>query len=201
MTLMKSKHLPAIYLAITVLFVIEIILSWKQYSFAGYYTDKVINWAWLAMTVFMIIRFWKRKTAKAYFTLLLSVIILSILPMMIPFFGIVCYFSTIDDYQQIELNDSYRIERTRPGALSKPQIYIYQKEGILEKKIYKTPYLEIVEHVIQNPLKREPGQKDPQIQQAKLISSNKDSIGIEYQIMGKKHIFYHKSQEDDEFYN
>jgi hypothetical protein len=51
----------------------------------------------------------------------------------IPFSGIIYYFSTIDDYQQIKLNKNYRIERTRQQALSIPRIYIYKENGILEK--------------------------------------------------------------------
>lgn len=116
--------------------------------------------------------------------------------MMIPFFAMVYYFSTFDDYQQIQLNNNYRLERTRPGALYKPQIYIYKKEGILEKKVYKTPYSEVTETVLQTSSVNDmEGEKAP-IQLAKLVKVSEDSIGIEYQIRNKKQVFYHKKDLD-----
>lgn len=115
---------------------------------------------------------------------------------MIPFFAMVYYFSTLDDYQQIELNDTYRLERTRPSALQKPFIYIYQKQGIIEKEIYRTPYAQLVENALQKSF-LEPEEVQLPIQNAKIITIDKDSIGIEYQIMNKKKIFYHKQKDKD----
>ncbi|CAM3075565.1 hypothetical protein DRF59_15925 [Chryseobacterium flavum] len=193
---MKSKNIVILYLILSLIFVFGIALHLNKYSYSGYYTDKIINWLWLGMTIFMIIRFWKRKMIKVYFVLLLATVILSILPMMIPFFAMVYYFSTFDDYQQIQLNNNYRLERTRPGALYKPQIYIYKKEGILEKKVYKTPYSEVTETVLQTSSVNDmEGEKVP-IQLAKLVKVSEDSIGIEYQIRNKKQVFYHKKDLD-----
>ncbi|WP_213278013.1 hypothetical protein [Chryseobacterium indologenes] len=83
---MSNKNLVIAYLAVTLVFLFGIVLSLNNYSFAGYYIDKIINWLWLLMTIFIIVRFWKKKVIKVYFGLLISGIILSILPMMIPFF-------------------------------------------------------------------------------------------------------------------
>lgn len=194
---MKNKSIIILYLLVTLIFLSEVVLNFNQYRYTGYYTGKIIGWLWLAMTVFIIIRLWKIKAIKAYFGLLITGIILSILPMMIPFFALVSYFSTIDSYQRIQLEDNYRIERYRPGALSKPQIAIYKQESILEKRVCKTPYIEVLEKVLQLPWVDIPSEKkqDP-IQEAKLVKAYKDSIGIEYQIMNKKQIFYHKIYEN-----
>lgn len=194
---MRNKNIVIVYLVVTLVFLSEVVLNFNQYSYAGYYTDKIIGWLWLALTVFIIIRLWKKKAIKVYFGLLVAGIILSILPMMLPFFALVSYFSTIDSYQRISLNNDYRIERYRPGALSKPQIAIYQQKGILEKRISKTPYVEILEKVVQRPSIDIPSeeQKEP-IQEAKFINVDKDSIGIEYKIMNKKQIFYHQFTEN-----
>lgn len=194
---MRNKNIVIVYLVVTLVFLSEVVLNFNQYSYAGYYTDKIIGWLWLALTIFIIIRLWKKKAIKVYFGLLVAGIILSILPMMLPFFALVSYFSTIDSYQRISLNNDYRIERYRPGALSKPQIAIYQQKGILEKRISKTPYVEILEKVVQRPSIDIPSeeQKEP-IQEAKFINADKDSIGIEYKIMNKKQIFYHQFTEN-----
>ena len=194
---MKNKNIVIAYLILTLIFLSEVALNFNKYSYSGYYTDKIIGWLWLAMTIFIIIRLWKKREIKVYFGLLITGIILSILPMMIPFFALVSYFSTIDSYQRIQLNNNYRIERYRPGVLSKPQIAIYKQDGIFEKRIGKTPYVEVLEKVLQRSSSDIPSdeQKEP-IQESKLINVTKDSIGIEYQIINKKQVFYHKINED-----
>ncbi|MDN3694981.1 hypothetical protein QWZ06_23460 [Chryseobacterium tructae] len=193
---MKNRNIVIIYLVITLIFLSEVVLNFNQYSYAGYYPDKIIGWLWLAMTVFIIIKLWKRKAIKVYFGFLVAGIILSILPMMIPFFALLSYFSRIDSYQRIQLDGNYRIERHRPGALSKVQIAVYQQKGILEKRISKTPYIEVLEKVMQRPSIDIPAdEQQAPIQEAKFVKANKDSIGIEYKIMNKKQVVYHKINE------
>lgn len=117
---------------------------------------------------------------------------------MIPFFALVNYFSTLDDYQQIQLDGTYRIERTRPNVLHRPQIFVYKKEGIIEKSIYKTPYLFVVEKVFQDHFTNDIEGENQSIQKARLVKVTKDSIGIEYEITNKKSVFYHKEKEAPE---
>lgn len=192
---MKNRNITILYIILSLAFLCEAVLSFNRYSFNGYYVDKIINGLWLLMTVFMIIRFWKKKSTKAIFAILVLIVVLSILPMMLPFFAMVYYFSTVDDYQQIELNDTYRLERTRPSALQKPQIYIYKKQGIIEKEVYRTPYFYVVENVLQKSF-LEPEEAQLPVQNARIINISKDSLGIEYQIRNKKKIFYHKNKQD-----
>ncbi len=191
---MSNKNIVIVYLAITLVFLFGIILSLNNYTFAGYYIDKIINWLWLLMTIFIIIWFWKKKVIKIYFGLLISGIILSILPMMIPFYGILLYFSTLGCDQRIQLDDTYRMERGRPGALYNPLITIYKKEGIFEKQISRLPYSNIIEKTVQPSQDTYLDGKKLPIQKAKLISVNQDSIGIEYQIMNKNKLMYHKNR-------
>ncbi|WP_027374005.1 MULTISPECIES: hypothetical protein [Chryseobacterium] len=194
---MSNKNILLLYAFISLVFLAEVVLSLNQYSFSGYYTDKIINWMWLAMTLLIILRFWRKKVVKAYFAVLIFSVLLSMLPMMIPFFALVNYFSTLDDYQQIQLDKIYRIERTRRNVLDKPKVYIYKNEGIVEKEIYKVPYLEIVEKVFQDHFTNDIAGEAQPIQKAKLVSVDKDSLGIEYEIMNKKNIFYHKDKKEE----
>ena len=109
---------------------------------------------------------------------------------------IVYKFSTIDDYQQIKLNDTYRMERTKYQALSGPRVFVYKRIGILEKNICRPVYREIVEKVLD--LKTyESGIDELSLQNVRFISINSDSIGIEYQILDRKKIIYHKLENDD----
>jgi len=194
---MSNKNILLLYAFISLVFLAEVVLSLNHYSFSGYYTDKIINWMWLAMTLLIILRFWRKKVVKVYFAVLIFSVLLSMLPMMIPFFALVNYFSTLDDYQQIQLDKIYRIERTRRNVLDKPKVYIYKNEGIVEKEIYKVPYLEIVEKVFQDHFTNDIAGEAQPIQKAKLVSVDKDSLGIEYEIMNKKNIFYHKDKKEE----
>ncbi|WP_426477100.1 hypothetical protein ACP3T3_17745 [Chryseobacterium sp. CBSDS_008] len=191
---MNNKNIVIAYLALTFIFLFGVILSFNHYSFAGYYTDKIINWLWLAMTGFIIIRFWKKKVIKIYFGVLISGIVLSILPMMIPFFGILLYFSTVGCDQQISLDDTYRMERGRPGALYNPMIMIYKKEGLFEKQTSRILYTDITKNVLPPSLQKITDEKKLPIQDAKVVNVNQDSIGIEYRIMDKKKVIYHKNK-------
>ncbi|WP_300977801.1 hypothetical protein [Flavobacterium sp.] len=88
-----------LYAVVSVVFVFDFIIYLNGYSFSGSYSDKVLGWLWLVFTTFIIIKFWKEKTTKKYFLSLLGGIFLSLLPMGIPFLGILYYFSTIGDFQ------------------------------------------------------------------------------------------------------
>jgi hypothetical protein len=194
---MKSKILISIYLAFTFVFLFGVLMSFYDYSYYGYWSDKIINWSWLVLTVMVILLSWRNKITRIYFFSLLTLITLSILPMGIPFFGIIYNFSTIDDYQQIKLNDTYRIETTKQQSLSLPRIYVYKRIGILEKNICRPIYQDI----LMNTLKLKEYTKDTNrkisIQKAKFITINNDSIGIDYQILDEEKIIYHKLKNDD----
>ena len=194
---MKFKYLIAIYVLFSILFISGVILTFYDYSYRGYYTDKIIAWTWLLLNTLIIITYWKRKIVRIYLFSLIIFILLSIIPMGLPFFGMVLYFSTIDDFQQIKLNKNYRIERTRQQPLSMPRIYVYEQYGVFEKNICRTGYEEIIQKIEKKDYySSDIDEFKTQIQQAKLISINKDSLGIEYKILNKKGIFYHKFEDD-----
>jgi hypothetical protein len=194
---MKFKYLLAIYILSSILFLFGVILTFYNYSYSGYYIDKIIAWTWLLLNTLIIITYWKRKIVRIYLFSLIIFILLSIIPMGLPFLGMVLYFSTIDDFQQIKLNENYRIERTRQQPLSMPRIYVYEQYGVLEKNIYRTPYQEIIQNIEKKDFySSNIDEIKTQIQQAKIININKDSLGIEYEILNKKGVFYHKFQDD-----
>lgn len=195
---MANKILITTYLTFTLIFLLGVFMSFYDYSYYGYCTDKIINWIWLVLTVTLIFWFWRNKTTKIYFYSLLSFLLLSILPMAIPFFGILFYFTTIDDYQQIKLNSEYRIERTQQQVLSMSRIYVYKKTGIFEKNICRPAYSEIIENALNvERFKNSFDEEKLSIQEAKLVYTSNDSIGIEYKILNKKKLIYHKTANDD----
>jgi len=196
---MKNKKLAISYIIISFIFIFGVLLTFYNYSYSGYLTDKIIAWCWLIFTVMIIVFFWKKKSIKIYFFSLVTFLFLSILPMGVPFFGIVYYFSTIDDYQQIVLNDTYRIEITQQLVLSSPRIYIYKRVGLLEKNICRPLYREVKEIV--STIQNDANIKDENIsiEDAQLITTHKDSLGIRYKISGKQKIVYHKLKNENEY--
>jgi len=171
-----NKIIFFFYYFVSSIFIVGILLSFYGLGFSGYYTDKIINWIWLAFTLVIILKFWKNKITKIFVSALVSMVLLSILPMGIPFFGIVYYFSTLEDYQQISLNKKYRIERTRQHALAPQQVYIYEKRGVLEKNISRPHYKEIVEKTLNTDTI---AIESLPIRRSKFIGINKENIIIE----------------------
>ena len=190
-----KKSYKNIYYSFSILFGISIILNWNNWKFAGYFTDKIIAWIWIVLTLFFIIIFWKIKYVKIYFFSIVALLALSVLPMAIPLFGIYFYLTNEGDYQQIQLNNNFRLERTKQQALSLPRVYIYEKHfGILEKNISRPNYSEILQEMFKD---LNLNRKETTIQSAKFISKNKDSIGIEYEILNTKKTIYHKLNNED----
>ncbi len=67
--------------------------------------------------------------------------------MLIPFFGILYFFTTMGDYEKIQLNKEFRIEITENSALSLKRVYIYKKIWILEKNICRPCFDDIEEEM------------------------------------------------------
>jgi len=195
---MKFKQIISIYFISSLFLLFGIILTFYNYSYNGYYTDKIICWLWLFINLLIIILYWKKEIIKIYLITIIILILLSIIPMGLPFFGMLLYSTTINDFQKIEIDKNYRIERTRQQPLSMMRVYVYEQNGILEKNICRPSYDEILTSVLN--IKENENLIDEaktEIQNAKLISINNDSIGIEYQILNKKKIIYHILNEND----
>lgn len=185
---MKNKF-SNIYFLTTLIFCVSILLNYLDWQLSGYLTEKSIAWFWILLTLIYIIKFWKLKKVRIYFISLISLLFLSIIPMLIPFYGIYFYLTAEEDYQQLELNNNIRIEITRQSALSMPRVYIYEKYfEIFEKNICRPTFMKIYEKVTDNSI--EPN--NIEIIKAVLITKHTDSIGIEYQILNSKKIIYHK---------
>jgi len=77
-----------------------------------------------------------------------------------------------------------------------PSVIVYESKGILEKQIIETPYSKLFDNTLVIPRHYCKFGNKTEIQKAQLISSNSDSIGIEYTILNKTNIYYHKFKKD-----
>jgi len=200
---MFKNFIKNIYIIFSIILGGSFLLSRFDYQFYGYYTGKTIAWIWILLTFIFILIFWKSRRVKYYFLFLLILIPLSVIPMKLPYYAIEFYLTNEEDFQKIKLNEDFRIERTRQNVLSMPRVYFYQRKlGIFEKNICRPAYDKIVEEILD--ISSESDNLDFRkipIQSIKLISINKDNIGVEYKIMNKSKIIYHnlKSEYDFDF--
>lgn len=180
-----SKSLK-IYIISSVLLILFLLsLNLMGLNLKGEYTYQILAWTWIIFTFYIVIKFWKIIYIKIYGFLLFALVGLSILPMAIPFLSIVSFLFNMNTIQTIKVNDEYKIVVTKKVMVMK-RAYIYNSESkfpILEKSnnIARPDYSDIVSETL-NINSDDPKlyvyENEP-IQQAKLISINKDSIGIE----------------------
>lgn len=195
----KSLKIYIISSVVLILFLLS--LNLMGLNLKGEYTYQILAWTWIIFTFYIVIKFWKIIYIKIYGFLLFALVGLSILPMAIPFLSIVSFLFNMNTIQTIKVNDEYKIVVTKK-VMAMKRAYIYNSESkfpILEKSnnIARPDYSDIVSETLNinsDDPKLYEYENEP-IQQAKLISINKDSIGIEYQILNKKKIIYHNLNE------
>lgn len=131
----KRQILIRVYLFVSALIVLNAVLYcfWRM-SFTGYWSDRVIFWIWLLLTPIITFGFWKKLWAKIYFWLLVAGLILTILPMAIPFFGIILAGSGSGRYNHFNLENNIRIQTVGYGVMGRPRLQIV-KDGFLFDKI------------------------------------------------------------------
>lgn len=131
----KKQILIRVYLFVSALITLDVVLyCFWQMSFTGYWSDRIIFWIWLLLTPVVTFSFWKKLWAKIYFGLLVVGLILSILPMAIPFFGILLSGSGSGRLNHFNLENNIRIQTVGYGVMGRPRVQIV-KDGLLFDKI------------------------------------------------------------------
>ncbi|SOD18362.1 hypothetical protein [Pedobacter xixiisoli] len=131
----KKQILIRIYLFISVLVVLNVVLyGFWQMSFVGYWSDRVIFWIWLLLTPVTAFSFWKKLWAKIYFWLLIAGLVLSIVPMAIPFFGILLSASGSGRLNHFNLENNIRVQTVGYGVMGRPRIQLV-KSGLLFDRV------------------------------------------------------------------
>lgn len=131
----KKQILIRVYLFVSALITLDVVLyCFWQMSFTGYWSDRVIFWIWLLLTPIVTFSFWRKLWAKIYFGLLVAGLILTILPMAIPFFGILLSGSGSGRLNHFNLGNNIRIQTVGYGVMGRPSVQIV-KDGLLFDKI------------------------------------------------------------------
>ncbi len=187
---MRKPYLIYLYAFLSAVFGAGVALSFYGYSYAGYYSDKIIGWIWLLLSLVMAIRFWKKRLTKIAAGSVAVLLLLSLAPMMIPFYSSLSWFTTINHRQHIMLNSQYRIERARRGPLGMEEVIVFKRMGILEQAVSITPWYDIPEKVM-HPLPEFFFKANPDIEKASMYSVSRDSICIVYTIDGETGVLCH----------
>ncbi len=124
------------YVLVSLLLVLDVslYLGWRI-SLAGYWTDRVLFWVWLLLTAVVFRRGWQRRVTKIYAGLLGALLVLSMVPMMIPFSTIVMVGFGLDRFYWKDIDGRIRIQQTGKSIVGLPTLEVVEKKGIYEQQI------------------------------------------------------------------
>ncbi|WP_026977759.1 hypothetical protein [Flavobacterium tegetincola] len=108
---MSNKQVIIVYI-ISLLLLLANVIGDALYklSIAGYWSDRIMFWLWFFGTFYIIIKYWKKLATKIYFGILIAGIILSILPMAIPFFAIALSTTGGGLHFKKQITPAYRLQ-------------------------------------------------------------------------------------------
>lgn len=146
---MQSNKKPIlilrIYLILSLLLAADCLFYYfKLISLKGYYSDVVLYWLWFVTTFVVIVIFWKKIMAKLLLTGIIVAIILSILPMMMPFFAWILSTTSLGLLINRDLNKNYRAQIVSYSAMASPWLEVIEKHGLVEQRLFKSTDYELM---------------------------------------------------------
>ncbi|MEO5911337.1 MAG: hypothetical protein ABIP95_10640 [Pelobium sp.] len=136
---MNKKRALISYILISIFLLANVIGdALYQISVAGYWSDRILFWIWFFCTFFILIKFWKKLLTKIYFGLLVAGVILSILPMMVPFWAIVLSSTGQGVHLKKQITPEYRVQVVGYSIMGRPLIEVIKNKSLLEKRIANT---------------------------------------------------------------
>ncbi|SUJ29122.1 Uncharacterised protein [Sphingobacterium spiritivorum] len=134
---MKNSMLK-IYGIISLLLLMDILAyCFFKISLKGYYSDVALVWLWFTGSLTIIILFWKRILAKILLGIITGGLILSILPMGMPFYALLFSTTPFGLWLDTDLNANYRAQIVGYSVMSHPVLQVIEKKGLLEKQIFQ----------------------------------------------------------------
>ena len=126
------------YISISILLIVDLSLYLtKGISISGQICDKILFWTWLILTPIIIVKYFKEKLAKWYLGIIISLTILSLLPMGIPFLTITAFAIGNDFEKKI---DNYKLREGTKSIIAIPKIRLIKNIWIIEKEIGESDF-------------------------------------------------------------
>ncbi len=109
----------------------------RNISLPGSRPEWVLFWLWIVSTIIIILSQWKMKWVKVYSLVLVVLVIITMLPMMIPFLSLMGYAFDPDD-KRYKVTDTIELSEHQKMILARPTIVAIQSFGLYEKIVGET---------------------------------------------------------------
>ncbi|MDR2235903.1 MAG: hypothetical protein LBE92_07245 [Chryseobacterium sp.] len=131
-----AKMILKIYLVLSLLLAADIAAYvFYKISLRGYYADIILFWLWISGSIAIVIAFWKKLWAKLFLGTMISGLILSMLPMGLPFYFLVFATTPAGLWMSKDLSKDYRAQIVSYSVMVPPWLQVIQKTGPFEKEI------------------------------------------------------------------
>ena len=191
-----SYLLLTLYLLLSLFLAFVIYLNLNGLRISGHNSNHIIAISWLLASVFMVIRFWKQLVTKVLVAVSMMLIILSILPLGIPFYHMLQFTFGVGHHERFELSEEYTVE-CNDIVLWGSIIQIYERKGMLEELVVHD-WNDLMEALVE----REDSlagirytRDESAVQAAELVSVTEDSITVNYSLLGREVVYTHSCLE------
>lgn len=108
-------------------------------SLAGKWSDWLLFWSWIIATPALILQNWKQLWAKSYASALGVLILLSFIPLGVPFLTTVAYAIEGFNQKYDQVVREYRVEMAAQSVIALPYIEVTRMGFMIEKRVGKLP--------------------------------------------------------------
>lgn len=157
-----------IYTFITVLLLVDFALYLSRgISLPGQMSDFILFWSWLLLTPVLIFKKPRIPGMKYYALTLGLLIVLSLIPMGVPFLTIFAFATNLEgnDSQMVE---NYRLQENAKSVIAIPKIEVIKPRGLVEQKIGEMEFWLPV------------GEQDYRLQEAKEVTVREVNDSLEF---------------------
>ncbi|MFD2556853.1 hypothetical protein [Sphingobacterium tabacisoli] len=135
-----------IYGFLSVLFVTDLIAYFGfEISLRGYFADIILFWFWCFGSFLIVVIFWKTRLAKLFLIGMVSFVLLSMLPMGLPFYALALSTTPFGLRLSKDLNSSYRGQIVSYSVMVPPWLEVMEKRGVVERRVLQCKDRELLD--------------------------------------------------------
>lgn len=97
----------------------------------------MLFWLWFFGSIAVVVLFWKKILAKLLLVGMVLALVLSILPMAIPFYALLFSTTSFGLLLNIDLNKKYRAQIVGYSIMVHPVLQVIEKRGLLEQQVFQ----------------------------------------------------------------
>ncbi len=114
-------------------------------SLRGYFADIILFWLWCLGSFLIIVIFWKTLLAKVFLLGMVSFVLLSMLPMGLPFYALALSTTPLGLWLSKDLNSSYRAQIVSYSVMVPPWLEVMEKKGGIERRVLQCKDRELLD--------------------------------------------------------